>query len=79
MKDHTFGTLFGGRIIWKAHFYGVVAVFNLLEEGVLVMDILLQIIDSSTLAISREACSMALFFPLHKQDSLSKGFRILEY
>lgn len=43
MKGHTVGALFGVRRIWKAHFYGAVVVFNLLEEGVLVVDVLLQL------------------------------------
>lgn len=43
MKGHTVVILFWVRRIRKAHFHGAVLVFNLLEEGVLVVGVLLQI------------------------------------
>ena len=43
VKGHAFDTLCQVRRIREAHFHGAVLVFNLLEEGVLVVGVLLRI------------------------------------
>lgn len=71
VMDKVIDTLCWVKKIRKAYFHGAVLVFNLLEEGVLVVVSHFKS-NSWTLAMSREAYCMALNFPLYKQMIFSK-------